>query len=117
MLDPPLHKTNWGVKVGHGDIELDKMASRVRQLHEEEGLEAADLVAGLILRRVQPLQHRPPRMCDMTNHRDTTRTSTFKLTEDQVRKWVRALADVEVSDTWWFGKKPYSRRMSPPQVF
>ena len=56
-------------------------------------------------------------MCDMTNHRDPTRTSTFKLTEDQVREWVRALTDVEVSDTWWFGKKPYSRRRPPPQVF
>ena len=116
MLDPPLHKVNWGVKIGHGDIDLDKMASRVCQLHEEEGLEAADLVVGFILRRVQPFQRRPHRMCDMTNHRDPTRTSTFKLTEDQVRERVRALTDVEVSDTWWFGKKPYSRRRPPPQV-
>ena len=90
---------NWGVKIGHGDIDLENMASRVRQLHEEEGLEAADLLAGFILRRVQPLQRRPHQMCDMNNHQDPTQTSTFKLTEDQVRERVRALADVEVSNT------------------
>ena len=35
LLDPPFHKVNWGVKIGHSDIDLDNMASRVRQLHEE----------------------------------------------------------------------------------
>ena len=91
------------------------MASRVRELHEE-GLEAANLVAGFILRRVQPLQRQPHRIYDMTNHRDCTRTSTFKLTEDQVRERVRALIDIDISDTWWFRKKPCSRCTTPPQV-
>ena len=39
MLDLPNAKTNWGIKVVHGDTDLDRMASRVRELHEE-GLEA-----------------------------------------------------------------------------
>ena len=49
MLDPPHQKTNWGIKVSCGDTDLDRMASRVRELHDE-GLEAADLVAGFIVR-------------------------------------------------------------------
>ena len=34
-LDPPHAKTNWGVKVGHGDTDLDRMANRVRELCDE----------------------------------------------------------------------------------
>ena len=35
VLDPPHQKTNWGIDVGHGDTDMDRMASRLRELHEE----------------------------------------------------------------------------------
>ena len=76
-LDPPVAKTNWQSKVGHGDADLDKMVKRVKELHKEV-LEAADLVATFVLRWVLPLQRRPHRMCDMAGHLDCTRTSTVR---------------------------------------
>ena len=52
-MDPLEQKHNWQSKVGHGDADLDAMVKRTRELRVE-GLEAADLVATWILRRVYP---------------------------------------------------------------
>ena len=93
---------NWTSKVGHGDADLDKMVARTRELCKD-GLEAADLVATFIARRVLPLQRRAHRICDMSGHRDNTRTSTVRLDRETVRNRVRAITDLKVDAKWWFG--------------
>ena len=85
------------------------MVIRVREMHDNEGLEAADLVACFLSCRVQPLQQRVHRMSDMSGHRDPTRTSTHNFTQQQVRNRANAIAELKLEDTWWFGKKPYSQ--------
>ena len=50
-------------------------------MQASERLGAADLVASFIARRVQPLQRRSHRMCDMSLRMDPTRTSTRELTQ------------------------------------
>lgn len=92
------------------------MVDRVREMHEKEGLEQGDLVAVFISRRVQPLQRRNHRMCDMSGHRDPTRTSTFELTREQVLDQMLAIAELKLEEGWWFGKEPYSLNRQPPKV-
>ena len=112
---PPTSKTNWQSKPGHGDGDLDRMMKRMTELRKE-GLVAADLVATFILRRVLPLQRRPHRICDMTGHRDCTRTSTVRLDYDEVRDRVCAITELKILDKWWFGLHPYTRKNQPPKV-
>ena len=114
-LEPPVSKTNWQSKTGHGDADLDKMVKRLKELRQE-GLEAADLVAMFIQRRVLPLQRRPHRICDMAGHLDCTRTSTMKLAGDEVRERVRAITELTIPKGWWFGMHAYTQKNPPPEV-
>ena len=91
------------------------MVKRTRELCKD-GLEAADLVATFIVRRVLPLQRRAHRICDMSGHRDSTRTSTEKLDRETLRTRVRAITDLKVDEKWWFGMHAYTRDSRPPQV-
>ena len=114
-LEPPEERTNWASKTGHGDTDLDEMVKRTKELCQA-GLEAADLVATFILRRVLPLQRRPHCICDMGGHLDCTRTRTMKLDRETVRIRVRAISDLKVKDKWWFGLRAYNRDDPPPRV-
>ena len=114
-MDPPEQKTNWQSKVGHGDADLDLMVKRTKELRNE-GLEAADLVATFILCRVLPLQRRPHRICDMSGHKDCTRTCTVRLNREEVRDRVRAITELKLDEKWWFGMMAYTRNDPPPQV-
>ena len=114
-LEPPEERTNWTSKVGHGDTDLDDMVKRTKELCQS-GLEAADLIATFIARRVLPLQRRPHRICDMGGHRDSTRTSTARLDRGVVRDRVRAITDLKLDAKWWFGLHAYHRDARPPQV-
>ena len=57
LMEPPEQRHNWQSKLGHGDTNLDEMVKRTKELRVS-GLEAADLVATWIVRRVLPLQRR-----------------------------------------------------------
>lgn len=96
--------------------EIEQMLLRMRVLQESHGLVAADLVAGFISRRFQPLQRRCHWMCDMTLKRDPTRTSTIELTREQVISWVMTIAELKLSDDWWFGMEPYCQNNAAPKV-
>ena len=80
------------------------------------GLEAADLVATWIARRVLPLQRQAHRICDMGGHLDCTRTSTAQMDRDEVRNRIRHITDLKIDEKWWFGMRPYTRQDRPPQV-
>ena len=110
-----MSKMNWQSKIGHGDADLDKMVKRVKELRQE-GLEAADLVATFVLRRVLPLQRRPHGICDMAGNLDCTRTSTVNLIGDEVCNRVRTITELTIPKGWWFGMHPYTRKKPPPEV-
>ena len=116
LLAPPIAKQNWNMNSGLGDAEIDNILARIRTLQENEGLVAGDLVTAFIAHRVQPLQKRLHRICDMSLHRDPTRTSTVDLTHRQVVERVNAIADLKLPSDWWFGKEPYCRNLPAPQV-
>ena len=91
------------------------MVKRMKELHNE-GLEAADLVATFILRQVLPLQFRPHRICDMSSHKDSTRTCTVRLNREEVRDRVHAITELKLDEKWWFGMMAYTRNDPSPQV-
>lgn len=53
-----------------------------------EGLVATDLITAFLGRRVQPLQHRPHRICDMSGLFNPCRLSTKELTSAQIARRV-----------------------------
>lgn len=83
-IAPPTAKQNWGTNPGLHSQEFANILDRMKVMRESEGLDAPDLVAAFVARRVQPLQRRTHRMCDMTLRLDPTRTSTAELSQ---RKW------------------------------
>ena len=115
-LVPPTTKLNWEINLGAGDAKIDSMLAQVRHLQAHEKLVASDLVAGFIARRVQPLQKRSHRTCDMSFRKDPTRTSTSDLTPQQVVQRVNAIVDFKLPDDWWFGMEPYCHNLSAPKV-
>ena len=92
------------------------MVKRTKELRFD-GLEAADLVAAWILRRVLPLQRRAHRICDMSGHLDCTRTSTTRLDRNKVRDRIRHITDLKIDEKWWFGMQPFTRHDRPPRVY
>ena len=52
----------------------------------------------------------------MSGPLDPTRTSTFELTKDEIRRCVRAIATVRMTAEWEWVLEPYSRRNLPPAV-
>ena len=73
-------------------------------------------MATWILRRVLPLQHRPHRICDMSGHRDCSRTCTVRLDREEVRDRVRAITELKLGEKWWFGIMACTRNDPPPQL-
>ena len=113
-VNPPT-KLNWGYNPGTRNPEVQLVQKRVAEL-KGEGLTGDSMVATFISRRVLPLQRRVHKICHMSGRLDPTRTSTFQL--DQIQIWQRskAIAKVDMTSTWEWVLRPYSRRRLPPAV-
>ena len=96
--------------------------SEVNAIHDvvEElkgaGMTADDLLATFISRRVSPLQRRVHKICHMSGPLDPTRTSTIELDKAQIRRRVKSIARMRVTDEWEWGMEPYSHSNLPPAV-
>ena len=52
----------------------------------------------------------------MSGPLDPTRTSTFELRKDAIRRRVKAIATVRMTPDWGWGLEPHSRGNLPPTV-
>src|SRR3954464_13952878 len=89
---------------------------RLRVLTQSSGLTGADLLAAFVARRVLPLQSRPHLICQMSGHRDPSRTCTKDLPHSEVADTVNYIANCGLWGDWHFGMEPYSRATPPPVV-
>ena len=95
--------------------EVNTVHELLPRLREAE-LTGEDLVTTFISRRVSPLQRRVHKICHMSGPLDPTRTSTFELPKDAIRRRVKAIATVRMTPDWEWGLEPYSRSNLPPSV-
>src|SRR3954470_4686849 len=90
--------------------------SRLRVLTQSAGLTGAHLTAAFVVRRVLLLQGRPHLICQMSGHRDPSRTCTKDMPHAEVADTVNLIANCGLSGDWQFGMEPYSRATPPPMV-
>src|SRR3954469_1020705 len=87
---------------------------RVRVLTQSADLTGADLVAAFVARRVLPLQSRPHLICQMSGHRDPSRTCTKDLPHSEGADTVNCIANCGLSGTgslaWSHTRAPTPRR-------
>src|SRR3954464_6803281 len=89
--------------------------ARLRVLTQSAGLTGADFLAAFVARRVLPLQGRPHLICQMSGHRDPSRTCTKDMPHAEVVDTVNYIANCGLSEDWQFGMEPYSCA-TPPLV-
>ena len=89
--------------------------NRVKAL-TDAGLQGHDLVGTFIQRRVLPLQRRVHKICHMSGLMDSTRTSTFSMSNDELYRQCRAIGSVPTMDTWQWGLRAYTRKNPVPKV-
>ncbi|KAE8784581.1 hypothetical protein D1007_41817 [Hordeum vulgare] len=84
-------------------------------MFEVEGLTAVDLLATMVLHRVQSLQCRPHLICQMGGRHDPCRLSTKELRAHHVARRVNLISDNQMDeDEWSWGKAPYERDHPAP---
>ena len=106
-------RQNWKLP-SNSSPEIKMMEDRIK-FFISKGFRGSDMVGTFITRRVAPLQRRAHKMCYMSGHMDPTRTSTFRLGEEEIRRQCKAIAQIKMSE-WTWGKRPYSRERPPPKV-
>lgn len=114
---PPTAKQNWSFNLKRSTVEAIAISGRLDEMLKQEHLVATDFIAAFINRRVQPLQHRPHRICDMSDRLDPCRLSTIELTPAQLARRVNNITVAKLDETtWFFGKEPYCRAAPAPAV-
>ena len=114
-IGPPTSQHNWRYNPRDKISEVNSVHELLPQL-KEAGLTGEDLVTTFVSRRVSPLQRRVHKIFHMSVPLDPTRTSTFELTKEQVRRRIKAIATVQMSVEWEWGLEPHSRNNLPPAV-
>ena len=119
MLNPPLDKGHWTER---SQVNLFSQAT-ARLLHMEAsmGLQKRDLIAAMVILRVDPLQRRPHLMCYLCGPRDACRTSTNEISMARVNRKYKELTQEKLPEEWpaghWeWGLEPYTLANPPPQV-
>ncbi|KAE8770690.1 hypothetical protein D1007_57524 [Hordeum vulgare] len=98
-------------------MDLMPLVGRLVQLRSSMGLTNEDLIATFISRRVEPLQARPPRICDMSGPKDTCRLSTVELPPHTVAARVNRISGFQLDEEdWSFSMEPYHRANRAPVV-
>jgi len=113
-VGPPVNKPNWDYDPKELHAEVNQIHPIVIILKDEEGLEADDLLATFISRRVSPLQRRLHKICHMSGRHDPTRITTVELTKAEVRRRIKAIAKTTMTDDWEWGKEPHDRAHPVP---
>ncbi|KAE8790967.1 hypothetical protein D1007_34614 [Hordeum vulgare] len=76
-----------------------------------------DVIATIISHRVQPLQARPHRICDMSNAKDLFRLSTVELSLHKVAARVNRITNFQLDEeAWRFCMVPFHRGNRAPEV-
>jgi hypothetical protein len=92
------------------------MSIRVAEMVACEGLTGMDLIAAFIARRVLPLQRRTHIIGQMSGLQDPNRTSSRRLTQEQIAGRVNDISKAGMKEGWQFGKAPYSHGNPAPAV-
>ncbi|KAE8769262.1 40S ribosomal protein S5-1 [Hordeum vulgare] len=112
--DVPPNMRNWDLD--SFTDEILPMVGRMKELVSSMRLVAPDMVAALISRRVQPLQRRPYRMCDMSGCKDPCQVSMVELPWHKVASRVNGITNFQLDEEEWrFGVEPFHRgNVAPP---
>ena len=113
-IEPPVAEKNFKYTPAES-TELELVARAVEALNKR-GLCADDLLGTFILRRVCPLQRRVHKMCHMKGRLDPNRTSRHGLTQADVMKRVKAIANSQITEDWEWKVEPYRRNDPAPVV-
>ncbi|KAE8815729.1 hypothetical protein D1007_06785 [Hordeum vulgare] len=106
---------NWQSAMPYPINKVDQICTRLSQLADEEGLTRVDLLATMVARRVQPLQHRPDLICQMGDRRDLCRLSMKELRPHHVARWLNLISVGQMDEgEWRWGKDPYVREHPAP---
>ena len=113
-LEPPVAEKNFKYTPAESS-ELELVAGVLDEF-VKEGLCADDLLGTFILRRVCPLQSRVHKMCHMKGRLDPTRVSRHGLTQADVMKRVKAIANSQITEDWDWEVEPFRRSHPAPVV-
>ncbi|KAE8818300.1 hypothetical protein D1007_03930 [Hordeum vulgare] len=107
---PQVAMQNWKYALPYLIDVVDQICTRLAQLAEKEGLTRVDLLAIMVPRPVQPLQHRPHLICQMGDRRDPCRLSMKELRLVHVASQVNLISAAQMDEgEWQWGKAPTIR--------
>ncbi|KAE8787129.1 hypothetical protein D1007_38905 [Hordeum vulgare] len=107
---------NWSVDLFTTDMA--PLVGRLKQLESSLGLMGADVVATFISRRVQPLQERPHRTCNMSGPNDLCQLSMVELPLHKVAARLNRITNFQLDkEEWSFGMGPFHCGNRAPLMF
>ncbi|KAE8774518.1 hypothetical protein D1007_53075 [Hordeum vulgare] len=114
-IDPSTVKLNWKSTLPKPISEVKQICAHLEIL-KARGLQAADLLATMVARRILPVQHRPHLICQMGDRYDPCRLSTKNLRASRVAYHVNLISSASMDEggEWEWGMPPYNRSHPAP---